>query len=188
MDARSSDAVVRDPGYRPPGDARTERPRGAGTEVEAWVFDGVLAGVIGAAVIAVFFFAIDIGQGQPFRTPGALGSQLFVGQTLPPGATPEPALVFGYTALHGAVFVSAGLMASFALLGQRKRLGRLAGFAVAAALFAGFEVFFLVFAELMAPGLSHQLGTGRIAGANLLAALAMSRALLRPRLPAKAEG
>jgi hypothetical protein len=183
MEAKSRGAVARDP--TPPGaqaDAGTEQRGTPGsTETEAWVFDGLLAGVIGAVVIAVFFFALDLGEGQPFRTPGALGSQLFLGQPLQPGATPEPAVVFGYTALHGAVFVSAGLMASFGLLGNRRRLGRLSGAALAAALFAGFEIFFLIFAGLMAPGLAERLGTGRIAIANLLAALAMSGALLRPR-------
>lgn len=184
MDAKPRGAVAGNPGpgAGPEADAVAGQPRAPDAE-ETWVFEGILAGVIGAGVIAAFFFAVDLAQARPFWTPGALGSKLFVGEPLQPGATPQPAVVVGYTALHGAVFVSAGLMASFALLGNRKRLGRLSVAVLAAALFAGFELFFLGFTGLMAPGLAHDLGTGRIAVANLLAALAMSAALMRPRRP-----
>jgi Na+/glutamate symporter len=148
------------------------------TEPHDWIPNGIASGLIGAAVIAVFFLAVDVAHDRPFWTPGALGSALFLGVPLATGVTPQPAVVTAYTALHGAVFVSMGLIASFALLGGRwRRLA--AGVAVAVALFAGFELVFLVFSEQLAPEAAGELTGARVTVANLLAAIAMSAVLVR---------
>ena len=42
--------------------------------------DGVIAGVIGATVIAVWFFIVDLVQGRPLYTPTVLGTALFGGE------------------------------------------------------------------------------------------------------------
>jgi hypothetical protein len=149
------------------------------TESNAWT-DGLFAGAIGAAVIAVFFLAVDLAEGVPLRTPGALGSELLLGRPLDAGAPPSLALVLGYTVLHAVMFVTAGVVASFALIGRSKELGPLFGLGLAAALFAGLEAFFLTLVALAAPELITDFGAGRIATANMLAAGAMSVALLRP--------
>ena len=39
--------------------------------------EGMIAGVIGASVIALWFFVLDIIQGRPFHTPTVLGTALF---------------------------------------------------------------------------------------------------------------
>lgn len=164
-----------------PGRSATPRAEGAArTRTDAWVFEGILSGVIGAAVIALFFLAFDVAAGHPFWTPGALGHRIFMAEPLAPGATPAPALVLAYTVLHGGVFVAVGLMASFGLAGNRARLGRLSGLVLAALLFAGLEVFFVTFIHLMAPGLLATFGAGRVASANVLAAVTMAATLLRP--------
>lgn len=151
-----------------------------------WVWDGILTGLLGAAVIAVFFLAVDIAQGRPLWTPYALGSAVFLGESVAADAAPQPDMVLAYTVLHAAVFLIAGLATSFALLGHRARLGPLSGVVVAVLMFAGFEAFFLVFfstfADSVASSLFAQLGTGRIAVANLLAAGAMAATSLRPPL------
>ena len=41
--------------------------------------EGIIAGLIGAAVVAVWFFVYDIARGHPFRTPTLLGSFVFFG-------------------------------------------------------------------------------------------------------------
>ena len=56
-------------------------------EADAWV-DGSVAGVTGAAVVALFFLAVDLAQGVPFRPPGLLGTELFLGRPLPPDSAP----------------------------------------------------------------------------------------------------
>ena len=39
---------------------------------------GVVTGLIGAAVVAAWFFVLDVANGTPFRTPAALGSVMHV--------------------------------------------------------------------------------------------------------------
>lgn len=148
-------------------------------EATDWVLDGVGSGALGAAVVATFFLIVDVLAGRPFWTPGALGSAVFLGERLAPEATPLPVIVFGYTVLHGVVFLSIGLMASFTLPAARRRLGGTSGLLLAAALFASLEIFFLTFAGLFAPGLVDAFGTGRVATGNLLAAIAMAAWLVR---------
>ena len=41
--------------------------------------DGVLVGIIGAAVVAAWFFILDIARSQIFFTPSLLGSVIFLG-------------------------------------------------------------------------------------------------------------
>jgi hypothetical protein len=147
-------------------------------ETGNWIFDGIASGVLGAAVIALFFLMIDVANGRPLWTPAALGSAIFLGEPLEVGADPTYALVVGYTMLHGAAFVSIGLMASF-VLGFLSRLGPSTGLAVAGALFLGFEAFFLTFIGMMAPQFLEAFGVGRIAMANLIAAAFMAALLVR---------
>src|SRR5437868_403968 len=74
--------------------------------------DGVIAGLIGAAAIAIWFLIIDSVSGQPFRTPAALGHGLldvFGPDDATDGAMPY---VFAYTVLHFDAFMCVGLLAS----------------------------------------------------------------------------
>lgn len=148
---------------------------------ERWILNGGLSGVAGAAVVSVFFLVFDLAAGRPFWTPGALGAELFLGESLPADATPSAVAVLSYTLLHGAAFVAAGLMASFVLL-QRVSSdtdpGPGLGLGLTVGLFLGLELFFLAFLALNAPSLIGAFGAGRIAVANLLAAGSMVAALL----------
>ena len=47
--------------------------------------EGIVAGLIGAAVVALWFFVYDIARGEPFRTPSLLGSFVFFGVQTPTG-------------------------------------------------------------------------------------------------------
>lgn len=156
-------------------------------EESTWIRDGIVSGVVGATVIALFFLVIDLLGGRPLWTPHALGSAVFFGETVPDDASPVPYIVVGYTVLHGAVFLIAGLTASFAMLGRRDDLGPLSGLALAGALFLGLELFFLAFfatfADSVAGELFADLGTGKIAVANMLAAGTMAATTVRSPLP-----
>src|SRR2546428_11312794 len=59
--------------------------------------EGVVAGLIGAAVVAVWFLLFDIWRGQPFLTPGLLGAAGFQGVTNPLGLRPTVGHVLRYT-------------------------------------------------------------------------------------------
>lgn len=141
------------------------------TGARSWFALGYVSGILGALVVAVFFFLVDLVEGTPLWTPTALGSALFRGEALPEQAAWQPGLVLGYTLLHGAVFMAWGALAAFLLtLVPLPRSGVAVGAIASGALFVLFEVNFLVLARLFEPRLLESLGAGRIALANLLAA------------------
>jgi len=48
--------------------------------------EGVVAGLIGAVVVAVWFLFFDLARGRPFLTPGLLGGAVFRGPALRSGS------------------------------------------------------------------------------------------------------
>ena len=80
------------------------------------VVEGVLAGLAGAAAVALWFFVHDVLSGVPLRTPALLGAALLQGSRYPSEVTITAGLVLGYTAVHVVAFVlygwaAAGLLA-----------------------------------------------------------------------------
>src|SRR5262245_59238304 len=63
--------------------------------------EGIVAGLIGAAVVAIWFFVFDILRGRPFLTPSLLGSLVFLGINTPVATSPAVGPILGYTVLHG---------------------------------------------------------------------------------------
>ena len=77
--------------------------------------EGILSGLIGAAVIAMWFFMIDMLQGRPFHTPNMLGRALFAGETAPSALAPisiDYRTVLMFTLAHAIVFVLIGTAAA----------------------------------------------------------------------------
>ena len=77
--------------------------------------EGVTAGIIGGATIAVWFLILDSLHGHPLYTPTLLGMALFRPGTpiAPPEALPVSVpLVLLFTALHGAIFIGIGEIAA----------------------------------------------------------------------------
>src|SRR5207245_2954927 len=74
--------------------------------------EGIVAGLIGAAVVAVWFLFFDIARGRPFLTPGLLGAAVFQGVTNPTGLEITVANVVGYTLIHGLAFIAFGVVAA----------------------------------------------------------------------------
>jgi hypothetical protein len=144
-----------------------------------WVTEGIFIGLVGAATVAAFFLVVDLLAGRVLWTPYVLGSAFFRG-TLPAAGSPiVPGLVLGYTILHSAVFAGVGALASFHFLDGGRLPGPVAvrGLVLAGLLFAAFEVIFVVFGAVAAPGILHMLGAGRVAAANLVAAGTMAATL-----------
>lgn len=143
-------------------------------QVAPWVSAGIVSGLVGAFTVAAFFLVVDVLRGQPLWTPAALGSSLFLGQKLADGASAPFALVVGYTAVHGVVFLALGAITAFVLANAPSRRDTVTGFLLlTAALFAAYEAVFLGFAFVFDPDLVARLGTGLVAGANALAAALM---------------
>lgn len=89
-----------------------------------FVPEGIVVGLIGAAIVMLWFLTVDLAAGIPLRTPARLGAALFHGAR---GAGPVPvtaSLVLGYTAVHLAGFVALGLGVAglFALAEREKRV------------------------------------------------------------------
>lgn len=78
------------------------------------VAEGIVTGLIGAAAVALWFFAIDIGVGRPFRTPAALGSALFLGAEGVSEVRVTAGVVAAYTAFHLAAFALVGIVFAWA--------------------------------------------------------------------------
>ena len=108
------------------------------------VREGVIAGVIGATAVALWFLVIDTMSGQPLFTPGLLGEALF--SVLGPSPEGAPRLLdepmvqlLGYTIFHYAAFVAVGLLAAVVLEVARREPSVLIGFFI---LFVAFEIGF----------------------------------------------
>lgn len=164
---------------------------GAAPEVGWWsimrrqhiLMEGGVAGLIGAAVVAVWFLIFDAVSGQPFFTPSALGSALFLGVTELDAVSIHMGAVVGYSAVHLAAFAVMGVVAS-AVLTQAEEVPPLLLGAVL--LFVAFEAAFMGFIAIGAEFLLGPLAWTSIAFANVLAAGGMGYYLWRkhPKLRA----
>lgn len=65
---------------------------------------GLVVGLVGAGAVALWFFLLDIAAGEPFRTPAALGSALFLGARSPEEVPVSAGIVAAYTAVHLLAF------------------------------------------------------------------------------------
>lgn len=123
---------------------------------------GLVAGVIGATVIALLFFVTDVVQGTPLATPGFVAEALLGA----PGATGVPA----YTVLHYMSFLIMGMATAWAL----DQLGTSAPIPVGLALGGLLFVFIFYGAVLLnGPDVVAFVGWPAALVANLAAGLSM---------------
>ena len=134
------------------------------------ILEGVVAGVIGAALVAAWFLAFDALQGRPLYTPALLGAAVFEGLKDPRLLEISPQVVLGYTVLHGAVFVAFGILCAVLIVAAEREPSLTWAFL---ALFVCFEVFFLVLDRVFAESALGALVWWAILVGNLLAALGM---------------
>ncbi len=125
--------------------------------------EGVVAGVIGAAVVAFWFLILDAIRGDPLRTPRFLGTAMLQ-QTDPVGA------ILSYTVVHGIVFILFGIAGAFLLSGAEQRPIFLFPFVV---LYVAFEFFFFAVVLILARWVLDELAGWAVVVANLLAGAAM---------------
>ena len=145
------------------------------TRAQVWT-EGVTAGVVGAAGVALWFFVVDLLAGQPLHTPGLLGKAMLsvLGHGIEHGVLFNAA---AYTAFHVLAFIGVGFLAS-ELLDVTRRIPQLA--AGLLLFFAVFEVgFYFVAMALSRPDLMGALAWYQILAANLLASGLMGGYLWR---------
>jgi len=138
--------------------------------------EGVVAGALGAAAVAVWFAILDAVSGRPFHTPLMLGASLatfFGGDGL---GHPIP-IVLGYTLVHFAAFIIAGLIASSVVNNAENEPSLLIGFV---GLFIVFEVAWYGWAAILSrsPRFGNLAWYAVMAG-NLVAAVSMGVYLWR---------
>jgi hypothetical protein len=73
------------------------------------VREGLLVGIVGGVVVALWYLAVDLGRGQLLHTPSILG-QVFVGADTMPTAGVVPEAVVQYSLLHFGVFLLLGII------------------------------------------------------------------------------
>ena len=148
------------------------------------VRDGIVAGMLGATAVAVWFLGIDLAYGQPFATPTALGRGL-LRLFGPPGQEGMMTFVIAYTLFHYAAFIGAGLLTSVIVHWAQTQPTVLAG---AMMLFVAFEIGFTsLSAALRESPLLGTLGWGLVASGNLIAAITMGGYMWRRHPELKGE-
>jgi hypothetical protein len=131
---------------------------------------GVVNGLIGAAVVAAWFFVLDVASGTPFHTPAALGSALLLGAAGPGEIVVTFGLVAVYTVVHVAAFVIAGVV-FVALAEQVERVPAMALLVLLTAILL--EGLVLATIGVGAQWVLGTVGWWSVAVANVLAVLAM---------------
>jgi hypothetical protein len=87
--------------------------------------EGIIAGLIGAAIVAAWFLIYDAARGQPLRTPAMLGAAAFQGMRDPSAVAVTPGLVAQYTVLHGVVFALFGVLIAYLIASAQSQPSRL---------------------------------------------------------------
>ncbi len=136
----------------------------------AVVREGVVGGVIGAAVVALWFIVYDTATGRPLYTPALLGALLLQGLHDPSTLHVGAPLVLAYSVLHGTAFVLFGVLAAVLLAQTEREPMLLLGLFV---LFTVFEVFFFALVMVVDAEVVQSLGWWTILVGNVLATIAM---------------
>src|SRR2546428_13730170 len=86
-------------------------------------WDGLIAGIMGAAIIAIWFLFLDTVSGLPFYAPTVLGAALFLRPedlASTEGVQVSLKLTLLYTWVHGVVFILLGEIAAYFVLSAKK--------------------------------------------------------------------
>jgi hypothetical protein len=140
---------------------------GPWTEV---VREGVVAGMIGGVIVALWFLAYDAAIGQPFRTPALLGAIVFNGMHQPADFTVTLGLVLGYTALHFFAFIMFGIASSILMAASEYEPVLAFGELI---LFIWFELCFAAFVTFLDGQALEEIGWWRIIIGNVVALAAI---------------
>ena len=136
--------------------------------------EGIVAGVIGAAIVALWFLVIDSLDGRPLYTPTILGTAVFrrgAGLGAPELLPVSMEMVWMFTWVHGLLFVALGGIASRLLFLAERNPSY--GFGILL-FFVVFQFGFFVVAMLFAASVLHALAWPKILAANLLSSAAMA--------------
>jgi len=160
------------------------------------IIDGIIAGLLGAAAVALWFLVFDASRGRAFETPALLAAVLLHGASGADVPVITWSLVAQYSVLHVIAFALFGIAAAALIAAAEREAGLVIALVI---FFAGFEVFFIALVMFHGPALMANLSWWSILVANLLASGAMlahfffghqalGRALLGPWTSVVREG
>lgn len=131
--------------------------------------EGVIAGIIGATAVVIWFAGIDIVAGQPFMTPNLLGRGLvsIFGSSAAMMPDSMAGHVVGYTIFHYIAFSLVGIMMAYVVHQAERTPAILAGFLLG---FVAFELGAVGFTTLLTESEYGGLAWYQIFIANLIAA------------------
>ncbi len=132
--------------------------------------EGFIAGLIGAAAVALWFLIVDAVAARPFFTPAMLGSAVFWGVREPAQVVIEYSRIIGYTMFHVSAFIIVGTVA--AVLAAEVEVAPPTLYLVAV-FFAIFEFGFYVTVAVLAQPLLGALAWWNVAIGNAIAAYGM---------------
>lgn len=140
------------------------------------ILDGLLAGVIGYAVVVAFFIVLNLAQGRsPFHTAALLGSAVFGGLRDPGLLVLEPGMVLAFNGVHIVAFMLVGFFGAW-LVYEAELHPQLWYLAFFLFLVGGVVGYAAVLATSLVVG--HVLTPWHGVVANLLAALGMAAYLV----------
>jgi uncharacterized membrane protein len=133
--------------------------------------EGTIVGVLGAVTVAAWYLFLDVGGGQPLRTPSLLGQIVLFRNFDPITDRIVTSAVIGYTIVHFLVFIGLGLLITkITYLAQNHPVFLFAGFM----LFVVFEVFFTLFTYMFHAASQGLFPWTTTLTANSLAAIVMT--------------
>src|ERR1051326_8390205 len=139
--------------------------------VSAVFEDGIFAGVIGAAALALWFLLLDALHGRPLYTPALLGTLVLHGPAALRQTVIAPQPVAVYTGIHFLLFFLAGVVASW--LWAIWDVHPITGFVIVVG-FVAFETGFFALDFALGFHVLGYLSTWAVAVGNLLAAGSMA--------------
>lgn len=137
--------------------------------------DGIVTGLLGAAVVALFYLAVDAARGHPLMTPTVLGQAFILHDPVTP-TTPDLTAVLAYTCFHVFAFIFFGFV--LAALVRASEASSLARYAMVQVLVA-FMVFFYGVVSIGSEVVRGTLPFVGVLAANALAGAVMTGWLWR---------
>src|SRR5207302_3487860 len=138
--------------------------------------EGFIAGLIGAAAVALWFLIVDVIAGRPFFTPAMLGSAVFWGVHDPAQVVIAFSRVLPYTMIHICAFIIVGTVA--AALAAEVEVAPPTLYLIVVS-FAVFEFGFYIMLAVLAQPLLGALAWWNVAIGNAIAAYGMGYYLWR---------
>src|SRR5262245_44400689 len=151
------------------GATAAESPRPA-ADAQSLYQEGIIAGILAAAAVAIWFLIVDTVAGRPFYTPAVLAAALFGRGAGLEHVTVSPGPVAMFTWVHGLVFATLGGIAARLLAVAERNPGLAFGIVL---FFVILQFGFTTAIAFIAPAVFSVLGWASIFVANLLAAATM---------------